>query len=243
MNWESCLDNIKKLIQKEYARHYYLLESQKLLPHERNYFQKIIDLTGNKGDYANSLENLLIFLSRFYNSERLFWSMSTSPGSCGFYLRYLWRDHQFYGVTSWAGPERHRPYLKKDCNRYYRIAKESIISGLTIWSLYAAVKSSTTMFGSRKRKWKPCWRISNSREVWPRYNCGITVTGSGAGLFKSWSIINFLNSKGRRMKPYWIIPPTPDRGDFAHHGGKELKEELESSSAQSIEKASMKTAY
>ena len=69
MDWESCLDNIKKLIRKEFARHYYLLESQKLMPHERDYFQKIIDLTANKGDYANSLENLLIFLTRFYNKR------------------------------------------------------------------------------------------------------------------------------------------------------------------------------
>jgi hypothetical protein len=50
MDWESCLDNIKKMIRKEYARHYYLLESQKLLPYERNYFQKIMDLAGNKVD-------------------------------------------------------------------------------------------------------------------------------------------------------------------------------------------------
>ena len=32
MDWESCLDNIKKRIQEEYTRHYYLLESPKLLP-------------------------------------------------------------------------------------------------------------------------------------------------------------------------------------------------------------------
>jgi hypothetical protein len=68
-DWESCLDNIKKLIQKEYSRHYYLLESPKLLPHEKEYFQAIISRTGSISDYTNSLESLLIFMSRYYNKR------------------------------------------------------------------------------------------------------------------------------------------------------------------------------
>jgi hypothetical protein len=56
-------------MQDEYARHYYLLESQKLLPHERDYFQKIIDLKGDVGNYENSLGKLLVFLTRFYNKR------------------------------------------------------------------------------------------------------------------------------------------------------------------------------
>ncbi|MGE5340933.1 MAG: AAA family ATPase, partial [Candidatus Omnitrophota bacterium] len=41
-SWEACRLKIKKLIQKEYARHNYLLASPKLMDHERDYFQKII---------------------------------------------------------------------------------------------------------------------------------------------------------------------------------------------------------
>ncbi|MCU0289362.1 MAG: AAA family ATPase, partial [Acidobacteria bacterium] len=63
-DWTSCLDSIKKLIQKEYTRHYYLLESPKLFPHEKEYFRTIIDRSGSISDYTNSLESLLIFLNR-----------------------------------------------------------------------------------------------------------------------------------------------------------------------------------
>ena len=69
LDWESCLDKIKQLIQREYTKHYYLLKCRELIPSEKDYFKKIIDLKGNKGDYENSLENLLIFLNRYYGER------------------------------------------------------------------------------------------------------------------------------------------------------------------------------
>jgi hypothetical protein len=47
----------------------YLLNSKELLPHEKDYFQRIIDLKGTLGDYEDSLEYLLIFLSRLLWTE------------------------------------------------------------------------------------------------------------------------------------------------------------------------------
>ena len=64
-DWNSCLYKIKQLIQDEYSRHYYLLDSKKLLPHELDYFKRIIELEGTKGDYENSLGKLLIFVNRY----------------------------------------------------------------------------------------------------------------------------------------------------------------------------------
>ena len=69
IEWETCLDKIKLLIQDEYTRHYYLLRCKELLPHEKDYFQRIIDLKGSLGDYEKSLGKLLIFLSRYYDRK------------------------------------------------------------------------------------------------------------------------------------------------------------------------------
>ena len=41
--WETCLDKLKQLIQDEYGKHYYLLKSKKLIPHEKDYFKQIIE--------------------------------------------------------------------------------------------------------------------------------------------------------------------------------------------------------
>jgi hypothetical protein len=68
-DWESCLDKIMQLIQREYLRHDYLLNSPKLKSPEKDYFNKIVELKGNQNDYESSLENLLIFLNRYYGTR------------------------------------------------------------------------------------------------------------------------------------------------------------------------------
>jgi hypothetical protein len=69
MKWETCLDKIKQLIQREYLKHDYLLNSPKLKPQEKDYFNQVIDRKGSMGDYENSLQNLLIFLCRYYGER------------------------------------------------------------------------------------------------------------------------------------------------------------------------------
>ncbi|MCP5108071.1 MAG: AAA family ATPase, partial [bacterium] len=70
MDWESCINKIKTLVQDEYLKHDYLLNSPGMKSVEKVYFERIIDLKGDKGDYENSLEKLLIFLNR-YHGERV----------------------------------------------------------------------------------------------------------------------------------------------------------------------------
>ncbi|MCP5105504.1 MAG: AAA family ATPase, partial [bacterium] len=69
LDWESCISKTKQLVQAEYLRHDYLLNSPELKPVEKDYFKRLINLKGNKGDYENSLEKLLIFLSRHYRKR------------------------------------------------------------------------------------------------------------------------------------------------------------------------------
>ncbi|MCX6580171.1 MAG: AAA family ATPase [Candidatus Aminicenantes bacterium] len=113
-DWESCLESLKKIIQREYARHYYLLESQKLMPHEREYFQKIIALTGNKSDYTNSLENLLIFISRFYDERAVILiDEYDAPVHAGFTHGYYEEIINFIRIFLGGGLKDTDQYLEK----------------------------------------------------------------------------------------------------------------------------------
>jgi hypothetical protein len=69
LEWGTTYRKIQKLVRKEYSRHYYLLNSEKLLPYERDYFQMLMGLKGEREDYESSLENLLIFLNRYYGKR------------------------------------------------------------------------------------------------------------------------------------------------------------------------------
>jgi hypothetical protein len=68
-DWETTYRKIKKLVRKEYLKHDYLLNSPKLKSPDKDDFKKIIQLKGEREDYENSLENLLIFLYQHYGKR------------------------------------------------------------------------------------------------------------------------------------------------------------------------------
>jgi len=232
MDWESCLDNISKLIQKEYARHYYLLESPKLLPHERNYFQKIIDLTGNKNDYANSLENLLVFLSQFY-SERavILIDEYDAPVHAGFNYGYYEEIINFIRNFLCGGLKDADQYLEKGIiTGIMRIAKESIFSGFNNPGVYTLLSEDfRDFFGFTEdevRTMLEDFQVSHMYDQVQSWYNGYRF--GGRVIYNPWSILNFLRSKEKELIPYWLN--TSDNQiveTLLTSGGKELKEELE----------------
>ncbi|HLP46879.1 MAG TPA: AAA family ATPase, partial [Candidatus Kapabacteria bacterium] len=137
-DWTSCLDSIKKLIQKEYTRHYYLLESPKLFPHEKEYFRSIITRTGSISDYTNSLESLLIFLNRFYNKRAVVLiDEYDTPVHSGHIHGYYDEIINFIHIFMGSGLKDTGQYLEKGIvTGIMRIAKESIFSDLNNLGVY-----------------------------------------------------------------------------------------------------------
>ncbi|MCX6584312.1 MAG: AAA family ATPase, partial [Candidatus Aminicenantes bacterium] len=243
MDWESCLDNVKKLMQKEYARHYYLLESQKLMPHERNYFQKIIDLTGNKGDYVNSLENLLIFLSRFYNERAVILiDEYDAPIHAGFNYGYYDDIINFMRNFLSGGLKDTDQYLEKGIlTGIMRIARESIFSGLNNPGVYTLLSEDfSDYFGFTEKEVKTMLEDFQVQDMLAQVQLWYNgYLFGGKVIYNPWSIINFLRSKGKELLPYWIN--TSDNRiveTLLTRGGNELKEELEQLiRGETIEKA------
>jgi hypothetical protein len=232
MDWESCLDNIKKLIQKEYARHYYLLESQKLMPHERDYFQKIIDLTGNKGDYANSLENLLIFLTRFYNKRAVILiDEYDAPVHAGFTYGYYDDIINFMRNFLGGGLKDVDRYLEKGVvTGIMRIAKESIFSGFNNPGVYTLLSEDfSDYFGFTEEEVKTMLEDFQVSDMVDRVQLWYNGYRFGSRvIYNPWSILNFLRSKEKELIPYWLN--TSDNQiveTLLTSSGKELKEELE----------------
>ncbi len=243
MDWESCLDNIKKLIRKEYARHYYLLESQKLLPYERNYFQKIMDLTGNKGDYGSSLENLLIFLSRFYNKRAVILiDEYDAPVHAGFTYGYYDEIIDFMRSYLGGGLKDTDQYLEKGIvTGIMRIAKESIFSGFNNPGVYTLLSEDfSEYFGFTEEEVEIMLRDFDLLDMYDRVQLWYNGYRFGSRvIYNPWSIINFLRSKEKKLQPYWIN--TSDNrivDSLLSRGGMELKKELEQLiRGESIEKA------
>jgi len=231
-DWETCLSKIKQLIQEEYNRHYYLLSCRELVDNEKDYFKRIIDLKGDKGDYENSLEKLLKFLSRYYGERAVILIDEYDvPIHTGFNYGYYEQIINFIRNFLSGGLKDTDQYLEKSVlTGIMRIAKESIFSGLNNFGVFTLTDSEfNDKFGFTEsevetilKDFELFHRCDEIREWYNGYRFGEKV------IYNPWSIINFFSSDAKSCRPYWINTSDNQIVDtLLSKGGKELKEELE----------------
>jgi hypothetical protein len=232
LDWDSTYKKITKLIRKEYARHYYLLTSKKLLPYERDYFQKIMKLKGDPDDYESSLENLLIFLNRYYGQRAVILiDEYDAPVHAGFKEGYYKEVINFIRNFLCGGLKDTDQYLEKGIlTGIMRIAQESIFSGLNNPGVYTLLsKEFDDKFGFTQQELEALLRdfhvldrYDGIQEWYNGYRFG------GRVIYNPWSIINFLASEEKDFKPYWVNTADNEIVEsMLSGGGKELKQELE----------------
>ena len=230
--WKASLSKIKELIQDEYARHYYMLESRNLMPHERDYFQKIIDLKGDEGNYENSLGKLLVFLSRFYNKRAVILvDEYDAPVHAGFTYGYYDDVIHFMRNFLSGGLKDTDPYLEKGVvTGIMRIAKESIFSGFNNPGVYTLLSPKfNDYFGFTEKELETALEdfhvpdtVDRVRSWYNGYRFG------GKVIYNPWSIINFLNDEEKKCRPYWVNTSSNEIIETLLTGqGTELKKELE----------------
>ncbi|UCH94912.1 MAG: AAA family ATPase [Candidatus Aminicenantes bacterium] len=243
MEWETCMDKIKQLIQDEYSKHYYLLKSKELIPPEKDYFQRIIQRKASKADYEKSLEKLLIFLCQHYG-ERVVILIDEydAPVHEGFNRDYYEEIINFIRNFLCAGLKDTDQYLEKSIiTGTMRIARESIFSGLNNPGVYTLLAEEfDDKFGFTEKELEALLKDYRLLEMYDQVQKWYNGYRFGKKIiYNPWSIINFLGSKGKELEPYWIN--TSDNKiveSLLSRGGKELKEELEQLiRGETIEKA------
>jgi len=243
LDWESCLDKIKQLIQREYLRHDYLLNSPKLKSPEKDYFIKIVELNGNKNDYESSLENLLIFLNRYYNERAVILiDEYDAPVHAGFTHGYYEEVINFMRNFLCGGLKDTDQYLEKSVvTGIMRIARESIFSGLNNPGVYTLLSEEfDDKFGFTEeevetllRDFNILHRYDDVQKWYNGYRFGNRV------IYNPWSIINFLGSKAKECKSYWVNTSDNQLVEtLLSKGGRELRKGLEQLiRGETIEKA------
>ncbi len=232
LDWETSYGKIKKLIRKEYSRHYYLLNFPQLLPFEREYFQTIMDLKGDRGDYEISLESLLVFLSRYYGKRAVILiDEYDAPVHAGFNYGYYEQVINFMRNFLSGGLKDADRYLEKGVlTGIMRIAKESIFSGLNNLGVYTLLSEVfNDKFGFTEEEVETLLKdfgrshmLHQVRAWYNGYRFGSRI------VYNPWSIVNYLENDETDLEPYWIDTSDNQIVDtLLSKGGKELKEELE----------------
>lgn len=230
--WAVCYEKIKQLISDEYTRHYYILASGRLLPHEADYFKSILERKGSVGDYQNSLGQLMKFLNRFYEARVVVLIDEYDAAiHAGFTYNYYDEAIDLMRGFLCGGLKDTDEYLEKSViTGILRIAKESIFSGLNNPGVYTLVSEefgdkfgfTETDVESFLTRFNLLDQYDEVRRWYNGYRFGAET------LYNPWSIINYLESKEHELKPYWLNTSSNDLLDtFLSGGGQELKEELE----------------
>jgi len=111
-----------------------------------------------------------------------------------------------------------------------RIARESIFSGLNNPGVYTLLSEEfDDKFGFTEQEVEALLKDFNALHLYDQVQQWYNGYRFGAKIiYNPWSIVNFLGSKAKECKPYWIN--TSDNKiveSLLSGGGKELKEELE----------------
>ncbi|MCP4220413.1 MAG: AAA family ATPase, partial [bacterium] len=204
-DWETCFSKTKRLIQAEYLKHDYLLDSPAVKPVEKEDFKKIIHLEGDKDDYESSLENLLKFLSRHYRRRTVVLiDEYDAPIHAGFTNNYYENVVAFMRNFLCGGFKDTGQYLEKGIlTGIMRIAKESIFSGLNNPGVYTLTQQEfSQQFGFTEAEVKTLLkdfslfhRYDDVQMWYNGYKFGTTT------IYNPWSIINFLESKENLLIP------------------------------------------
>jgi hypothetical protein len=204
LDWEITYRKIKKLILDEYLKHKYLGNSPKLEPQEQDYFKKIINLEGEREDYENSLEKLLIFLNRYYGERAVILiDEYDAPIHAGYNRDFYEQIINFMRNFLCGGLKDTDQYLEKSIiTGIMRIARESIFSGLNNPGVYTLLSEEfEDKFGFTEQEVEALLR---DFDLLDRYD------------------------KAKKCKPYWLN--TSDNEiveNLLSRGGKELKKEME----------------
>ncbi len=232
MEWETCMDKIEGLIQDEYLKHDYLLDSPKLKSPEKDYFKRIIERKGSKADYEKSLEKLLIFLNRFYGERAVILiDEYDAPVHAGYNHDYYEEIINFIRNFLCGGLKDTDQYLEKSIiTGIMRIARESIFSGLNNPGVYTLLSEEfDDKFGFTEQEVEALLKDFHLLDRYDEVQLWYNGYRFGENIiYNPWSIINFLGSKAKKCKPYWIN--TSDNQlveSLLSRGGKELKKELE----------------
>lgn len=212
LEWDECLDKVKRVVSEEYKSHAYLLNNSLLDTRQKKEFEAIINLEASKVAYEVSLKNLIKYLADYHKKNPIVLIDEYDvPIHAGFRNEYFVNVVSF--MKSFLGDA-----LKGTKELDFavitgalRVAKESIFTGLNNLEVCTLLNDSyADKFGLLEKEVSAILTYYdlqiNADEVRSWYN------GFASGpvmVYNPWSIINLAKQKGA-LQPYWINTSSND---------------------------------
>jgi hypothetical protein len=221
-SFEAAFAAIRREIRRAHEEHAYLLDQGALRPEAAAMFQQILRAEGPEDLYAESLRELSLHLARFHGERVVILideydtPIHAASGAAderrllGFFRNFL------------SGALKDNRHLWKGVlTGILRIGKESLFSGLNNLAVYSVLRAEhATSFGFTE---------AEVRDLAERTGCEAALADlerwydgyrfGGHVVYNPWSVLNFLASRDRVLRPYWVQTSSNEllrRVVFAH---------------------------
>ncbi|MDN5332696.1 MAG: hypothetical protein PWP45_1921, partial [Tepidanaerobacteraceae bacterium] len=211
-SWKETYEVLKSVIAKEYDKHCYLLESEKLKEHHKKYIIKILEKQGESADYRESLYNLTYYLETHWGKKViLLIDEYDVPIESGYVNGYYDQVVDFMRGMLTAALKGNTSLFKGLLTGVYRVAKEDIFSGLNNLVVYTILDNFYSNYfgftGDEVKKMLSDFNMEDRYEEIKEWYDGYFF-GNVKGIYNPWSVINYISMK--QPQAFWVNTSSND---------------------------------
>ena len=229
--FEDTWDALRLKIEALFREHQGVLESGLLAPGEVRSYNAILEGTGSPALYHRALADLSAYLHRVHGEKIvLLIDEYDEPIHAGHLHGYAPRILDFFRAFLTEGLKGNPHLWKAVLTGVLRVARESIFSGLNNLGVYSLLRSEfRTCFGFTESEVGSlleragCADLTEAvRGYYNGYDFG------GEAIYNPWSIVNFLASEDRLLRPYWVSTSANELvRDLLQHHASAVEQDIE----------------
>lgn len=210
--WDSMFRSLQLLIQDVYGSFAYLLDSDKLLPFEKEGIQRILELKASPEEYVVSIKKLASLLYKHYGEQTIILIDEYDAPLQRAYEQGYYDEAILFWKGWFNNTLKDNQYLNfAVLTGVLRIAKESIFSGLNNLDVYSVIDDEfADVFGFSEedieqiaQKLQVSHKMAEIKQWYDGYTFG------KAEIYNPWSVVQYF-SKDCKPAPYWMN--TSDNG-------------------------------
>ncbi len=226
-SWDKCLNKFRNVVSELYAKHQYLIKSDKLEKYEKQIIEQIILETASETRLKVSLKNLSQYLEKHFNQKVVIlvdeydtpiisaFNNTNSPIKSPDKENKTYYEKLVNFMQGFLGEayKENDALFKGMVTGVMRVGKESIFSewnNLSVFRITSPYFSDS--FGFTKEETEKIlddFNLSNKKEEVKQWYDGYKF-GEIENIYNPWSIVNYITRAKEGFKPYWI-----NSGDYS----------------------------
>ena len=225
-NYKETVMRICELLQTEFQKREYLIESDKISESEKIYIKKMISEV-SEFDAGTALNKLAYSLSNHYGKKVIILLDEYDTPMQEAYVHGYWDDLVAFTRSMFNSAFKTNPYLYRAVmTGITRISKESVFSDLNNLKVITTTSDEyATAFGFTQEEVFSAldeFGLSDEKEGVKRWYDGF-IFGNHSDIYNPWSILNFLDTHGDYAS-YWANTSSNSLvGKLIREGNKRIK--------------------